>query len=523
MLADRFKNVERVEMDRICLTDRVLAWTEGYSRLLLVGVAAMGPVVTQGAADAPTSRITAFPPATQMLLASTDAGGAGSVTPLVTGASLDIPHVDDLVARVNQQLPGFWETAEFRIVAKAAQGDPINPRTLIRFETDAQPKADLFMVTGDGVGPFTVVAKTLEKNVARTLHGTMQLSYRAGQWHGEAVIENPVDQLGQPVDFFPTPTLELGSERQTEILAAMRSEAIGVAQAAMEAELRRISAEQEERVDRLRAEAAASLRRLEQEHAAQLESQSDSNRKALTEIETTFQDQLAALQDRYEPKVRDAQDRLDQQAARYSEQLAAMRSDLREVHDVEMRALTEAHAKAMGETRARQAQELAELETGYGILKQALEQRIAEADELIAKQELVIAKSETIADNNAWIDQLATAAITKRSEDLSGLLGNWRGVVTCGDEQSSVEFVAQEVHGTTGVRGEYSDSWQQPRVVPAVLALNDRSLVIPATLTLSLSDTRNQRLRMADLVLDETGRMIGKNRGQPDCKFVLSR
>jgi len=510
-------------MDKICLTDRVLAWTVGYSRLLLVGVAAVVPVLAQGAAEGPTSRITEFPPATQMLLASGDARGSVSVTPHVTGASLDIPHVDDLVARVNQQLPGFWEIGDFRIVAKAAQGDPISPRTLIRFEADAGPKADLFMVTGDSVGPFTVVVKTLKKDFSRTLYGTMQLSYRAGQWHGEAVIENPVDQLGQPMDFFPKPTLELGSERQTEILAAMRSEAVEVAYAEMEAELRRISAKQEEQADRLRAEAAASLRRLEQEHVTRLESQSESNRKALTEIETKFQDQLAALQDRYEPKVRGAQDRLDEQAARYSEQLAVMRSDLREVHEGEMRALTEAHAKTMGETKARQAQELAELETGYGILKQALEQRIAEAGELIAKQELVIAKSETITENNALIDQLATAAITQRSEDLSGLLGSWQGVVTCGDQQSSVEFVAQEVHGTTGVRGKYLDSWQQPREAPAVLALNDRSLVIPATLTLSLSDTRHQRLRTADLVLDETGRMIGKNRGQPDCKFVLSR
>ena len=516
-------------MNRVCLPDRALAWTLVFSRLVLVGTVAMVPALAQGVAERPSSSAIALAPATQMLLASTDAGHAGSTMARATVASLDIPDVDDLVARVTQQMPGFWEIVELRVVATANQGDPINPRTLVRFEADAAPKADLFQASGESTGPFAVVVKTQEKGAARTLYGTMQLSYRAGQWDGGAVLENPVDRLGQPVDFFPGPTLELGSERQTEILAAMRSEAIGGAQTAMEADLRRISSEQAERADRLRAEGASSLRRLEQEHAARLEAQAEANNKALAEIEATFQSQLAALQDRYEPLVGGAQDRLDEETARFSEQLDARRSDLQKVHDTEMRALIAAHAKAMGETRARQAQELAELETGYDVLKQALEERISAADEIITKQEAVIAKNETIADNNAWIEQLATAAIAKRAEDLSSLLGIWRGVASCGDDQFSVEFVAQGMHGA-GVRGEYSDSFvgqrHRGRVTDAaVLSMNERSLVIPASLTLTLAggDPRDHRLRAADLTLDDTGRLTGKNRGKSECTFDLSR
>ena len=515
-------------MNGVRFVGRAVYGVSVSSRVVLLTALALAPWAP-GAADVSSSRVTELAPPGQMLLSSADAGSTGGTVARATVASLDIPDVEDLVARVTQQMPVFWEIGEFRIIAKANQGDPINPRTLVRFEADAAPKADLFTATGDSVGPFAVVLKTLKRDGARTLHGTMELSYRAGQWNGEALIENPVDRLGQPVGFFPGPILELGSERQTEIVAAMRSEAIGAAQTALEAELLRISAKQEERADRLRAEGAAAVRRLEQEYADRLESQAEANAQALAEMEAAFQSQLSALQKQYEPLVTSAQERLDADAARYSDQLAARRADLQKLHDGEMDALTEAHAKAMGETKARQAQELTELETGYDVLKQALEERISAADEIITKQEAVIAKNETIADNNAWIEQLAAAAIAKRTEDLGGLLGVWRGVADCGEEQFGVEFVAQEMHGA-GVRGEYSDSSiytrNRGRVTDqAVLSMNERSLVIPASLTLTLAggNPRDHRLQTADLTLDDTGRLTGKNRGKPECTFALSR
>jgi hypothetical protein len=85
------------------------------------------------------------------------------------------------------------------------------------------------------------------------------------------------------------------------------------------------------------------------------------------------------------------------------------------------------------------------------------------------------------------------------------------------------------VHGA-GVRGEYSDSFvhqnnRRVETVPAVLSMNERSLVIPASLTLTLAggNPRDHRLQTADLTLDDTGRLTGKNRGKPECTFVLSR
>lgn len=55
--------------------------------------------------------------------------------------SLDRPNSDSLLAGVSQNVPGFRELGERRVGAELIHRDRIDPRTFVRFETDAEPKA----------------------------------------------------------------------------------------------------------------------------------------------------------------------------------------------------------------------------------------------------------------------------------------------------------------------------------------------------------------------------------------------
>jgi len=83
-----------------------------------------------------------------------------SLTGLATSAlAQELPSTEDLVSRVN--LPGFWEVEEFRVVAQAMVGTPIEPRAQIRFEIDASPRSDLYMPSGtESLGPLSPVRRT---------------------------------------------------------------------------------------------------------------------------------------------------------------------------------------------------------------------------------------------------------------------------------------------------------------------------------------------------------------------------
>jgi hypothetical protein len=138
----------------------------------------------------------------------------------------ELPSFNDLQSRFSANVPSYWELKDFRVIASAKRGEPINPLAMVRYEADVAPKTDLFTSTGERAGPFAIVLKTHPQGQMRTIFGTMQLSYTAGNWSGAPVIENPVADLGQPQDLFTQPTLELGSDQQKEVLAALRSDAI---------------------------------------------------------------------------------------------------------------------------------------------------------------------------------------------------------------------------------------------------------------------------------------------------------
>ena len=113
----------------------------------------------------------------------------------------ELPSENELLSRIN--LPGYWEVTSFRLVAQAMVGTPIDPRAQLRFEIDASPVADLFVPSGEGtLGPFTTLIASVPDAATRTIYGTMDLQYSAGNWDGPVVVENPVDALSNQKTHF---------------------------------------------------------------------------------------------------------------------------------------------------------------------------------------------------------------------------------------------------------------------------------------------------------------------------------
>lgn len=361
----------------------------------------------------------------------------------------ELPPPEDLQARVSTSLPGFWEPTAFRLIASVQEGDPINPVALIRFELDVSPKADLFAATGERVGPFDVVVKTFPDADTRTLYGTVRLSYRAGQWSGEPVIENPVRDLGQPQDLFTSPVLELGSERQKEILATIRSDAIAEARAAMDSELARLRREHQAALEELTARQASEVAAAEDalaariaENAAERARVEEENAAALARLETQYTAKIAALRDEKQPLIEEAEAQLAQAKAELEASLKKEAQDLLTAHEAELIRLKAEHGAAKGALLAQQAQELATIETGFEAKKAALEKQIADADAIIENQEKLIEQFATIDDNNTYVGDVVSAQVAlvykQRTSTISALPSNYFGTLLCTYNQKTL-------------------------------------------------------------------------------------
>lgn len=448
-----------------------------------------------------------------------------------TALAQELPPKADLQTRVAAELPGFWTIDEFRVVSAANQGDPISPRAMVRFEAKVVPKADLFSAMGERLGPFDVVVKTAPVDTARTLYGTMDLSYRAGAWDGRTTVENPVNGLGQPADFFTTPVLEIGAPRQQEVMAAIKSDAVGAARAQMEAELRRIVEEGAARGDKLRAETDEALRRLQTENAERLAEAKAANAASLGDLEKEYQRLLTEIQNRFDPAVASAEEKVAAETARFNETFAAQKAEMEAAHAVEIAALTEAHAKALGELKAKQTAEYAEAEAGFAALRESLDRQIAAADDVIAKQETVIAKGETIADNKAWIDESVAKARDEGRASLEALIGVWEGTADCKIEDKSyvwaIYFEPKKIFGT-GIRGTLSNlsvisrGGGKPISSVATMVHDTGNIVVPANFVVTINSEGIISSPLADLTLDARGQLRGKTRNGA-CAITLAR
>lgn len=360
----------------------------------------------------------------------------------------EIPDNADLSSRVSAALPAFWDVLDFRLVASATQGDPVTPKALIRFEADVSPAVDLFNGTDQTAGPFKLLASTFPDEQDRTLYGTMELEYSSGSWSGSALIENPVDDLGQPIDFFTSPSLVQGSEKQKELAAMVRDNTVAEAMARMDAEIAGMMARHEKRMAGLRAAQAEE----ELNRAAEAERLADRHARALEDLEADYKDAVSSLEQEYEPAIAAEKERLktelDDLAAAHAETVETLRgeqsaeiSEINQDHEALMDALRTRHNEELGEIRARHQVEMAELEERFDILGESLARRISTSDEVIAAQDDLVARVQAISEGRQRIDAALEEAAVQRHIRVEELLGAWEGYATCRiTEEPSMEI-----------------------------------------------------------------------------------
>ncbi len=479
-------------------------------------------------------------------------------------AAQDLPTRSELSDLVGGQLPSFWTLLEYRTVAEASTGDPISPKALVRFEADVAPAADLFAATGDSIGPFDIVLRTMPAQSRRTLFGTVELTYRAGKWSGAPKIENPIDGLGLPIDMFDRPTLELGSDRQAEVMAMIRDNAISAARAELSAKLQDLSTSQEARIAALTAEHDAELARLQREFDArraelerELVSATAEMDRTLASRKADLDRQLKDLENRQQARLADARARYDAQLAELKRQkapeIARLQSELdralddaRAANTAALQALAakqeeqiagmkQAHARTIGDLKARQAEEVARLTTGLAEKRKRLQAQLRDAADIIAMQAQMIAKLRTIRENDSTARELAAKRRVDRKAWLKSLGSELRGALSCvkarnGREMAShvVGFKVQQV-AAAGLQGEFQVAGKQlPASLNLVGAANSPQRKF--SLILQLDDRTQFRMNIAksyDLVLDDvrafsgTGKMLASD-GPVNCRISLS-
>ena len=437
----------------------------------------------------------------------------------------ELPPEEDLASRVT--VPGFWEIQEFRIIAQAMVGTPIEPRAQIRFEADASPRGDLFVPSGpDGLGPFvTVIASTPDETV-RTLYGTMDLTYMAGQWNGPVVIENPIDGLGQPLDSFTSPTLVLGSERQMEVAESLRSTAAADLRIALGADRQRLMEEQAAEIESLRAAHLAEISALRQAHDAEV--------VEIEDLRSGMESEAARIEAEIESRRAEALARLSEQLGIAEEEHKAELDALRGAHDVrmrelktaqsaelgaavtahleELRALETEHARAMGALVAEQEREMAELTTKLETRRASLEGQIATADEVLALQAALAARQTAIGVNDESIRAAEQQRQAEFGQSLEAFKGTWTGLALCTyqstDQTYTVTLTLENIAGRS-IRGTMSNPTWRTRDTTVHLLGND--LTLPLELKVTILDNQVIGTTTLDMTLQSDGWLVGQS------------
>lgn len=441
----------------------------------------------------------------------------------VAAFAQELPGQDVLQSMVADALPSYWSVDTLAVVASSSSGDVVTPQALIRFEAEATPRGRLFAAAGQE-GPFVLVVPTYEADARRTLYGVLDLRYRAGYWSGEADIENPVDDLGRPLDLFDRPALEVGSEDAAARLSMLRDQGVQALVGAHEAELRSLRAAHGEAVARLADDHA---RRLAEMQTAQSKEQADAEDRGARELaalERKYREELAALTADNAPLLAEAQ---AERASLLAAARQAASTEMQAFQDMaasELEALQVEHAKRRGELLVQQRQELAEIETRLASERDSLQRQLDAAQDVV---ELQNALAETLVERRAGAERLLTAfeeSRQMRQDFFARLPTNWRGEIRCVSEDGTTvdqsHSIAIDVTGARagGWDASATTSAQGGGTVRAQVVLQGSDIVHPLLVRVTAPGLRNVPTAF-DLEILQDGTMTGS----VDRRWTVSR
>ena len=357
-----------------------------------------------------------------------------------TAIGQDLPDESSLRQMLIDQLPPYWKLDTYKIIATTRAGDAVSPRALIRFEAEAAPSAPLFVLTAEE-GPFAVVLPAAPdpttEGAGRTLYGVSDLAYRAGEWAGGTLIENPVEGLGMPASFFDRPVVVLGSQEGEKALSLMRGRSVEAQLAQQESELAALREAHGTERATLQAVQDRAISLSKVEHEAAMAKKRREAEDALASIEESFSQKLAVLTEDSAPALEAAMQARALQLAEFEEETLRVLDVARAEADARLEELRADHARRRGSLIETQEAELAGLETRLSGRRAELEDRLAAAGEVLLLQDRLSSDLETIQSNLATLGRIEQEVVATRATTLEAVSGRWEGTASCGASQSA--------------------------------------------------------------------------------------
>lgn len=371
----------------------------------------------------------------------------------------ELPSAMQLKDRLSLEMPSYWSINDLRIVNSLVQGDPINPMAIVRFEANTTPLFDLYHSTGETVGPFEVITNSLESETTRTLYGTIQMSYSAGNWVGEPNIENPVYQLGVPRDMYEVPTVELGSQEQSDLMARLYDSQIREKEAILETALLELQAKHEQ---------------------------------TKIQLENSLQSELASIRSKVDPEI-----------SRHKRELQNSLDELTRDNNKEINTIMADHSKIVGELKAKQAQIVAELEVGLLETKRRLEREYSDAAEVLELQEQLIPILKLSSEKQREVENIIRENKNSSREFFESFGSMLHGSIDCkitGSDRTFSKPIFFEVSDTTaaGIIGKVKFDPEDKRSASASLNLATANGVDTQMLTFAIQGFGTHELRFED-------------------------
>ena len=197
------------------------------------------------------------------------------------------PGADLVRSRLSMELPPSWMIADFESSEPVNYGNDVEPRWKRRFTVTLEVAEETYTVDG-AEGNVTFVVPALDSGAQKTLHGVSTTTFDAG-WSVSFAMENrPLVGTGKPKDVFSGRVIVRGSEAHNKWLEARNDRRLAELKERLEAERRKVHAEQESESQEMRRRHKTELERLEAEHQKTLERIRKEHEQNVTRLKETL-------------------------------------------------------------------------------------------------------------------------------------------------------------------------------------------------------------------------------------------
>ncbi len=209
------------------------------------------------------------------------------------------PEPTDIAAALDRLIPLYWDVKQVSVKASVNRGDAVDLEWAQRFEARVSVKMSLYHKVMDeepsgnatSLHPFEELVETISAESERIIYGVAVSTRFRDVWDIDIKLENNVDKLGMPLDYFNMPTVVRNSPEYFKLTAALSD----AAKTAFKAEMERLRQTHAYQIETLKAGHKAEMERLRQTHASQIETLKAGHKAEIDDIETGLEVEATRL------------------------------------------------------------------------------------------------------------------------------------------------------------------------------------------------------------------------------------